>query len=564
MVIILDKKILQTDLLVIGGGAAGTFAAIKAKQNNNDIETLVIDKGNIERSGCLASGINAINAYITENESPYSYLEYVKKDNYNLIRDDLVLSIGKNVNKVTKTLEKWGLPIKKDKQGNYLARSSRSIKIKGENIKPILANKLKEHKVKIMNRTLALNFIIEENTIKGVYAYNITNNIFYKINAEATIIATGGAAGIYQPNNMGKARHKMWYPPFNSGSGYAMGIRAGAEMTTFEMRFIALRVKDVFAPTGTLAFAGARQVNNLGEEYLNKYDNITTAMRLYATIQEEKEGRGPCFMVFDDISKKKKENLYKSFLNMSPDLILKFEEEYVNDNKIKIPITGSEPFIVGGHAQAGYWIDVERKTTLNGLYAAGDVAGGAPKKYASGAFVEGKIAAEAAVEYIKNNRGNKNNNDFTLKDKKQYNNFIKFVKKKENYYIPEELLLELQFIMEKYAGGKSKNYELNEKDLKTAKNKISNLDQKINNIYAKNKYELIKTIELVNKIEVAKVLIEHLLYRQETRWPGYQTRMDYPYKNDDWLKFINSKKDLEKDELILKTIDLKNTKEVIV
>ena len=269
-------------------------------------------------------------------------------------------------------------------------------------------------------------------------------------------------------------------------------------------------------------------------------------------------------MVFDDISKKKKENLYKTFLNMSPDLILKFEEEYVNDNKIKIPITGSEPFIVGGHAQAGYWIDVERKTTLNGLYAAGDVAGGAPKKYASGAFVEGKIAAEAAVEYIKNNRGNKNNNDFTLKDKKQYNNFIKFVKKKENYYIPEELLLELQFIMEKYAGGKSKNYELNEKDLKTAKNKISNLDQKINNIYAKNKYELIKTIELVNKIEVAKVLIEHLLYRQETRWPGYQTRMDYPYKNDDWLKFINSKKDLEKDELILKTIDLKNTKEVIV
>ncbi len=65
--------------------------------------------------------------------------------------------------------------------------------------------------------------------------------------------ATGGAAGLYKPNNPGFSRHKMWYPPFNTGAGYAMGIDAGAEMTTFEMRFIALRCKDTIAPTGTIA-----------------------------------------------------------------------------------------------------------------------------------------------------------------------------------------------------------------------------------------------------------------------------------------------------------------------
>ena len=63
------------------------------------------------------------------------------------------------------------------------------------------------------------------------------------------LCATGGAAGLYRPNNPGFSRHKMWYPPFNTGAGYAMGLRCGAEMTTFEMRFIALRCKDTIAPT---------------------------------------------------------------------------------------------------------------------------------------------------------------------------------------------------------------------------------------------------------------------------------------------------------------------------
>ena len=86
-------------------------------------------------------------------------------------------------------------------------------------------------------------------------------------------------AGLYRPNNPGFSRHKMWYPPFNTGAGYAMGIRSGAEMTTFEMRFIALRCKDTIAPTGTIAQGvGAKQVNSLGEVYETKY-GLTTSER---------------------------------------------------------------------------------------------------------------------------------------------------------------------------------------------------------------------------------------------------------------------------------------------
>ena len=105
----------------------------------------------------------------------------------------------------------------------------------------------------------------------------------YEIRAKKVLIATGGAAGLYRPNNPGFSRHKMWYPPFNTGAGYAMGMEAGAEMTTFEMRFIALRCKDTIAPTGTIAQGvGAKQINAHGEVYETKY-GLTTFQRVYGT-----------------------------------------------------------------------------------------------------------------------------------------------------------------------------------------------------------------------------------------------------------------------------------------
>ena len=184
----------------------------------------------------------------------------------------------------------------------------------------------------------------------------------------------------------------MWYPPFNTGAGYAMGIKAGAEMTTFEMRFIALRCKDTIAPTGTLAQGvGAKQVNSLGEVYETKY-GLTTSERVYGTVNENIEGRGPCYLRTEGISHEQDEDLKKAYLNMAPSQTLKWIESGKNPSEQNVEIEGTEPYIVGGHTASGYWIDTERRTTVKGLYAAGDVAGGAPQKYVTGALAEGEIA----------------------------------------------------------------------------------------------------------------------------------------------------------------------------
>ena len=126
---------LDTDILIIGGGAAGCAAAIEAREHNPQAKIIIMEKAQIERSGCLAAGINAINAYITENQTPETYVEYVKADSHGLIRDDLVYSIASGVNQATDRVESWGLPIMREK-GKPLQKGPRSIRIKGESIKP--------------------------------------------------------------------------------------------------------------------------------------------------------------------------------------------------------------------------------------------------------------------------------------------------------------------------------------------------------------------------------------------------------------------------------------------
>ena len=392
---------IKTDVLIIGGGTAGCFAAYVIGQKSNR-KVLIAEKANIKRSGCLAAGVNALNAYITEGRVPQDYVDYAKKDAHGIVREDLLLSMSERLNHVTKVMEDLGLVILKDENGKYVARGNRNIKINGENMKPILAKAAAEQEnVTVLNHVNITDYKTENGKITGAVGFGVNEDIFYDIDAEAVLCATGGAAGLYRPNNPGFSRHKMWYPPFNTGAGYAMGLLSGAEMTTFEMRFIALRCKDTIAPTGTIAQGvGARQVNAHGDIYETKY-GLTTSQRVYGTVMENREGNGPCYLRTEGISKEQEQDLYKAYLNMAPSQTLKWMEAGKGPSEENVEIEGTEPYIVGGHTASGYWVDNNRATTIEGLYAAGDVAGGCPQKYVTGALAEGKIASLAIIEQLK-------------------------------------------------------------------------------------------------------------------------------------------------------------------
>ena len=397
-----------------------------------------------------------------------------------------------------------------------------------------------------------IDYAVENNRIKGAFGIGIENDTFYSIEAKAVIIATGGAAGLYKPNNPGFSRHKMWYPPFNTGAGYAMGINAGAEMTTFEMRFIALRCKDTIAPTGTLAQgAGAKQINSLGEVYENKY-GITTSQRVYGTVKENLEGRGPCYLKTEGISKEQDESLLKAYLNMAPSQTLKWIESGKMPSEQNVEIEGTEPYIVGGHTASGYWVDTNRQTTINGLFAAGDVAGGCPQKYVTGALAEGEIAANSVEEYLKNHNTEKIDESVITAHINEVENFLS---NNNSFFTTEQLEEAMQTVMDSYAGGIKTNYRFNEKQLDIADYKISQLMDLSKSLSAEDFQELMYIYELRERLTVCKSVIAHLRARHETRWHCFAENLDYPEKDDkNWMKYVNSRLENGKIKIIYRDI----------
>lgn len=544
---------ISTDVLIIGGGTAGCYAALTISENS-DKKVLICEKAHIKRSGCLAAGVNALNAYIVEGRKPQDYVDYAKKDADGIVREDLLLTMSEKLNEVTDRLERLGLVILKDENGKYVTRGNRNLKINGENIKPILADAVEKAKnVTVLNRVNIFDYSVKDNKINGAFGFGIESGIFYTIEAKAVIIATGGAAGLYKPNNPGFSRHKMWYPPFNTGAGYAMGIRAGAEMTTFEMRFIALRCKGTIAPTGTLAQGvGAKQINSLGEVYETKY-GLTTSERVYGTVNENQEGRGPCYLRTEGITAEQDESLLKAYLNMAPSQTIKWIESGRNPSRQNVEIEGTEPYIVGGHTASGYWVDTDRATTIEGLFAGGDVAGGCPQKYVTGALAEGEIAGLSAVKYIDSKKSFEKISDedtnYHLRETEKY------LTDRHSLYTTEQLEEAMQTVMDSYAGGIKTNYRFNEKQLDIADCKIRQLETLTDDLYAEDFQELMYICELKERLTVCKSVIAHLRARKETRWHSFAENLDYPEKDDrNFNKYVNSR--LENGEIKIIIRDL--------
>jgi adenylylsulfate reductase subunit A len=409
----------------------------------------------------------------------------------------------------------------------------------GERLKPILAARLQAAGVQALNRVTATNFLVVDGVVHGACGLGVRDGAFYTVEAPSVIVATGGATRIYPACNGDYARHRTWYPPFNTGAGYAMGIRAGAEMTSFEIRFVPLRVKDIFAPTGTVA-QGVRapQVNAFGVEYLRGKGRLCTSERLALTFEEERQGRGPCYLDLSALTPAEEAKLKESYLHMSPTILLYWADRGAQPHEELLEIAAGEPCVIGGHTQAGYWIDTRRETTIRGLFAAGDVAGGAPKKYVSGALIEGELAAEAALDLEPAPVDRAAVQDLAERELARAGRPLI----RPGPLSPSALEGRLHKIMEEYAGGRIAGYQTCETRLKQAAKLLEETREMTAELGADSPHELMAAHEVIDRLDVARVMVAHLRHRKETRWPVYQERPDYPLRDDlRWGCFVNSR-----------------------
>lgn len=409
----IPTEVIETDLLIIGGGNAGCFAVYEAKVKNPSLRVTIMEKAHISRSGALAAGMDAINTYIREDKGETAE-GLVKWSRAQLgggpIREDLALSNAELLNETVELLEEWGLPIVKDDEGSYKLRGRWDISIRGEQLKPIIAEKTMEVGVQVFNRVAATGLLMQEGRCVGAMGFGVRDGKFYVFRAKATIVSTGGACGIYKSpvTDYSGAHHQTWMCPFNVGSGYAMGIRAGAEMTSFEQRWVAVRTKDFCGPVDTISVAyGCLITNGKGERVMaTRYahvggDKTPRFYRLNAPMEEWLEGRGPTYVDATVLDEEQSRELRADLLNERPSFVLFLASLGIDITKEPVEIYGSDPYIVGGHTGSGYWVDLNRMTTIEGLFAAGETAGGSPNKFVRGCGAEGRLAARGAVEYLR-------------------------------------------------------------------------------------------------------------------------------------------------------------------
>jgi len=539
---------MATDILIVGGGAAGCAAAVEAREKAPHLNVVVAEKAHISRSGCLAMGLNAINAYLPEGKTPEQHVESVRRDSHGVVREDLLLSLAREVNNATHRIESWGLPIPRDSKGRPFNKGPNSIRILGESLKPILARRVAASGAEVLNRHALLELKVRNNRVCGAYFFQTRTGDILDVSARAVILATGGAAGLYKTSNQGESRNRMWYSPFNTGAGYAAALRAGAELTTMEMRFIPTRIRHTAAPTGTLAQTfGAEEKNICGNAFYSNYsskwgvERLTTPQRLRAILEETKAGRGPVALKLSGGKfNGSAAEVLGAYLDMTPTQVALWASEGFDPARDVVEIATSGPYILGGHTASGLWVDVDRRSTVAGLYAAGDVAGGAPKKYVSGAWVEGFRSAQTAVSDIESGALPAHVNSDAAEGKRVRDEATASLRATGRLR-PDEARERLQRIMDDYAGGASTFYEIHGKRLSVAKKEVEALEGDLAEVTAENLHEAMLAREMTEKITTARSLIEHLTAREETRWPGYQTRVDFPEASNDFLCFVNSR-----------------------
>ena len=233
-----------TDLLIIGGGMAACGAAVEAAYwaKKNNMKVAVVDKAAMDRSGAVAMGLSALNQYVgmkAKGRKPEDYVNYVRQDLMGVSREDLVYDIARHVDGTVHLFEKWGLPIWKDAEGNYVFEGAWQLMINGESYKIIVSEAAKNAMAtlgengQIFERVFITEPILDGDRIAGAVGFSVRENKFYVFKAKAVVCAMGGAVHVFKPRSTGEGFGRSWYPPFNSGSSCYFMMKAGAEHGSF-------------------------------------------------------------------------------------------------------------------------------------------------------------------------------------------------------------------------------------------------------------------------------------------------------------------------------------------
>jgi adenylylsulfate reductase subunit A len=442
----------------------------------------------------------------------------------------------------------------------------------------------------------------EPNRIAGAVGFSVRENKVVLFKTNAMLVACGGAVNVYRPRSTGEGLGRAWYPVWNAGSTYTMCAQVGAEMTMMENRFVPCRFKDGYGPVGAwfLLFK-AKATNAFGEDYCVKnaamlapYEKrgyakgniIPTCLRNHMMLREMRDGRGPIYMdtatalqtTFSTMSEPEQKQLeaeaWEDFLDMCVGQANLWAAMNIEPEKKGSELAPSEPYLLGSHSGCcGIWTSgpdedwvpdeykikadngkvYNRMTTVNGLFTCADGVGASGHKFSSGSHAEGRIAGKQLVRWVVDHKDFKPAVKEKVEDlaKEIYQPWYNYTENEgastdcvvnPNFISPKNFMMRLIKATDEYGGGIATNYICSENSLKTGFELLDMLEEDSLKLAARDLHELLRCWENYHRLWTVRLHMQHIMFRKETRYPGFYYRADFMALDDTkWKCFCNSK-----------------------
>nr|WP_267906183.1 fumarate reductase/succinate dehydrogenase flavoprotein subunit [Streptomyces broussonetiae] len=401
-----DAEELTCDVLVIGGGTAGTMAALTAAERGADV--LLLEKAHVRHSGALAMGMDGVNnAVVPGRAEPDDYVAEITRANDGIVDQAAVRQTATRGFAMVQRLESYGVKFEKDEHGEYAVRQvhrSGSYVLpmpEGKDVKKVLYRQLRRRemreRIRIENRVMPVRVLTAEGRAVGAAGLHTRTGAFVTVRAGAVILATGACGRLGLPAS--GYLYGTYENPTNAGDGYAMAYHAGAELTGIECFQINPLIKDYNGPACAYVANpfGGYQVNRHGERFV---DSDYWSGQMMAEFSAEVAGdRGPVYLKLSHLPEESLSALESILHSTERPTRGTFHAGRGHDYRTHdVEMHISEIGLCGGHSASGVRVDDHARTTVPRLYAAGDLAC-VPHNYMIGAFVFGDLAGADAARY---------------------------------------------------------------------------------------------------------------------------------------------------------------------
>jgi succinate dehydrogenase/fumarate reductase flavoprotein subunit len=531
---------LETDVLVIGGGSAGSVAAIKAKEGRPQGTVLVLEKAHVKRSGAISMGMDGLNnAIVPGHATAEQYVKEITMANDGIVNQAAVMAYAVRSFAMIQELDSWGVKFQKTESGDFDVKKvhhqgSYVLPMpEGYDLKKILTRVMRRVGVSVSNRIMATRLLTHQGRVVGALGLHTRTGAFIIIRARAVILCCGAAGRLGLPAS--GYLYGTYENPTNAGDGYSMAYHAGAELTGIECFQINPLIKDYNGPacayvTGPL---GGHTVNAHGRRFIaSDYWSGQMMMEFYNELQT---ASGPVYLKLN---------------HLAPETILEIERvlhgterpsrgrfhagRHLDYRSGMVEMHISEIGLCSGHSASGVWINERGETTVPGLYAAGDMAS-VPHNYLLGAMTYGAICAENALAYAATAPEPVVDNAQVAAERERVQRPIR-----QPYGLPHhQVEYKIRRLVNDYLQPPKATTKMH-----IALAHFLRAREDLDAMGADNPHDLMRAMEVHFIRDCAEMAARASLTRTESRWGLYHYRLDYPaMDNEHWFVHLNLYKD---------------------